>query len=255
MRAGALVPYSYRASIVDLDEEELERYVDLTRRIGRAMGIGGSDLSDGPAKYLLIARARLIANAHGKLGALASALGPLRDTTHNLIYCGDGSRESDTGIEATRQIEDVVRLVGRELGMRTHPYTSETPLDLREELRQRFADGDLQALVAIRCLDEGVDIPATERAFILASSTNPRQFIQRRGRVLRPAPGKTRALIHDFLAVPPVDALDGGLWEVEKRLVTRELERAVSFAELASNSAEALNDLEPLRSRYGLHHI
>ena len=60
--------------------------------------------------------------------------------------------------------------------MAVNSYTAETYLGARDELRQRFASGVLQALVAIRCLDEGVDIPETERAFILASSTNPKQF-------------------------------------------------------------------------------
>lgn len=254
LHAGALVPYDYRTSVVELDGEEIETYVDLTRRIGRALG-GQDNWADGPAKLLLIARARLIANARAKIPELSAVLHPLRQTSHNLVYCGDGSREHDTGVEASRQIDDVVKLVGYDLGMRTQSYTAETPIDQRGRLRSRFSSGDLQVLVAIRCLDEGVDIPATQRAFVLASSTNPRQFIQRRGRVLRPAPGKTSALIHDFIAVPPPDALDKELWDVERRLAARELERAVTFAELARNSADALDDLAALRDRYALHYL
>ena len=75
--------------------------------------------------------------------------------------------------------------------MRVNSYTAETYLEERDELREQFAAVALQALVAIRCLDEGVDIPETRRAFILASSSNPKQFIQRRGRILRVAKGKT----------------------------------------------------------------
>src|ERR1051326_4005600 len=75
--------------------------------------------------------------------------------------------------------------------------TEEFPADRRQEILRLFASGDIQVLVAIRCLDEGVDVPATQTAFILASSTNPRQFVQRRGRLLRRSPGKRHAEIYD----------------------------------------------------------
>jgi superfamily II DNA or RNA helicase len=249
---GALTPYEYGVSVVELEGEEVEGYVQLTARIGRAIGAGGLD---GPgAQALLNMRARIIANAHGKISALASAIRPYRETKHNLVYCGDGSTQDDASPGATRQIETVVQLLGRDLGMRVQPYTDATSVEKRAELRSRFEAGDLQSLVAIRCLDEGVDIPETERAFILASSANPRQYVQRRGRVLRPSPatGKTRAYIHDFLAIPPPDALDGGLWELERRIVRRELRRVVEFAELATNGPIALDRLGDLRERYGL---
>jgi superfamily II DNA or RNA helicase len=255
IEAGVLTPYEYAVSVVELEGEELDSYVELTRRLARAIHAGGLE---GPAaQALLIARARIVANAHGKIAALASAIRPYREMPHNLVYCGDGSSQNDTGVDATRQIEGVVRLLGRELGMRVQPYTSETPLEKRVELRERFVSGDLQALVAIRCLDEGVDIPETERAFVLASSTNPRQYVQRRGRVLRPSPqtGKKRAYVHDFLVVPPPGALDQGLWETERRLVRRELERVLSFAELAANGPVAIDTLGELRERYGLLHL
>jgi DNA phosphorothioation system restriction enzyme len=252
---GALTPYHYAVSIVELEGAELDAYLALTRRIARA--VGADDLEGPSAQALLIARARIIANARQKISALADAISPYLDTSHNLIYCGDGSSQDDTGDTGARQIEAVVRLLGRDLGMRVQPYTAETPTDTRRELRARFVTGDLQALVAIRCLDEGVDIPETERAFILASSTNPRQYVQRRGRVLRPSPqtGKRSAYINDFLAVPPQDSLDSRLWETERRLVRRELERVLAFAELASNGPVAVDTLADLRQRYGLLHL
>ena len=113
--------------------------------------------------------------------------------------------------------------------MSVHSYTAETYLDERDDLRIRFAAGKLQGLVAIRCLDEGVDIPETRRAFILASSTNPKQFIQRRGRVLRRAPGKELAEIHDFLVVPPARIGTDEFYATERRLFRRELERILLF--------------------------
>ena len=86
-------------------------------------------------------------------------------------------------------------------------------------------------MVSIRCLDEGVDIPAVDHALILASSQNPRQFIQRRGRVLRKAPWKHIAAIHDAIVVP-VSLED----EPEQTsLLKSEFVRAIEFSKSALN--------------------
>jgi len=108
----------------------------------------------------------------------------------------------------------------------------------------------LQGLVAIRCLDEGVDIPAIQTAVILASSSNPRQFIQRRGRILRPYPGKQRATLFDTIVMPP--ELDRQTWEVERNLLKKELKRFIEFADLADNAGEARKTLLTLQKQYGL---
>ena len=104
--------------------------------------------------------------------------------------------------------------------------------------------------MAIRCLDEGVDIPAIQTAVILASSSNPRQFIQRRGRILRPHPSKQRATLFDMIVMPPDlgrDSLD-----VERSLMRKELRRFLEFADLAENAGEARLKLLELQTRYGL---
>ncbi|MCH2242538.1 MAG: hypothetical protein MK041_11570, partial [Aquabacterium sp.] len=108
----------------------------------------------------------------------------------------------------------------------------------------------LQGLVAIRCLDEGVDIPPIQTAVILASSSNPRQFIQRRGRVLRPHPGKERATIFDMIVLPP--DLERDTLEAERNLLKKELRRFIEFADLADNSGAARIKLLDLQRRYDL---
>ena len=141
-------------------------------------------------------------------------------------------------------------MLGAELGYRVNTYTAETSLAERENLRRQFETSELQGLVAIRCLDEGVDIPAIQTAVILASSGNPRQFIQRRGRILRPHPGKQRATLFDMIVVPP--ELDRETWEVERNLLRKELRRFVEFADLADNPGDARAKLLALQKRYGL---
>lgn len=249
IRQGALVHYLYYPILVDLTESESRRYAKLTKKIGWAL-MNGDAIDDSEALTpLLMQRARLIGAATNKLKALRSLMMERLETTHTLFYCGDGSCESQTE-ESSRQLAAVVRMLGTELGYRVNTYTAQTPLIEREDMRRQFETGNLQGLVAIRCLDEGVDIPAIETAVILASSGNPRQFIQRRGRVLRPHPGKQRATLFDMIVMPP--ELDRETWEVERNLLRKELKRFVEFADLADNAGAARKKLLGLQKQYGL---
>lgn len=247
---GALVHYLYYPVLVELTEPEVENYLALTTRIGRALAMG-ADLDDNEGlAALLNQRARLVGAAANKLKALEEIMRSRLHTRHTLFYCGDGLVEEDTSEETQRQVAAVARLLGHDLGYRVNTYTAETTLEEREKLRNQFETGDLQGLVAIRCLDEGVDIPAIETAVILASSGNPRQFIQRRGRVLRPHPQKQRATIFDMIVLPP--ALGRESLELERNFLKKELTRFVEFADLADNAGEARRRLLDLQRRYGL---
>jgi DNA phosphorothioation system restriction enzyme len=250
-----LCPYCYYPQLIALTDDEFDRYYELTVKIARILG-NNVDL-EAPAtgiEALLIQRSRLIATAQRKLETLQSLLTPLADTTHNLIYCGDGTVETESEPSVERQIDAVTRLLGRELGMKVAKYTAETPLNRREELRHEFAQGEIQCLVAIRCLDEGVDIPETRRAFILASSSNLRQFIQRRGRLLRTSPGKNLAEIFDLVVEPPAELTrrDSPYYSLTRRLFGKELRRVIEFASLAVNGPEAMGKLLYLRDRLNL---
>ncbi|HLO84214.1 MAG TPA: DNA phosphorothioation system restriction enzyme [Nostocaceae cyanobacterium] len=252
---NALVHYLYYPVLVELTEPESIAYLKLTKRIGRCLLYRGEngeigDLeSSEDIKSLLMHRARLIGAAENKLTALRELMQTRRQTSHTLFYCSDGS--PDLGKRSSlRQLKAVSKILGVELGYKVSTYTAQTSLDEREVLRQQFESGELQGLVAIRCLDEGVDIPAIQTAVILASSGNPRQFIQRRGRVLRPHPGKERATIFDMIVLPP--DLDRDTIEVERNLLRKELRRFVEFADLADNAGEARMQLLDLQKRYGL---
>ena len=251
---GVLCPYSYHPILVQLADDEFDEYLDLTQQIGRLVHSEGSFEESPRLQALLIQRARLLATAEQKIPRLVGLLSSRKTTTHNLIYCGDGSVESELDPGLERQIDAVTRVVGRDIEMSVAKYVADTPLTTRHELRDRFAKGKTQCLVAIRCLDEGVDIPETRRAFILASSTNPRQFIQRRGRILRRAPGKDLAEVYDFIVEPPADTLNpkSPCYGITRRLFRRELNRITEFANLAVNGPEAMNMLLPLRDSLGL---
>ena len=177
---------------------------------------------------------------------------PYKDDHFLLVYCGathiaaPNSDKTDTDESEIKQIEAVTRLLGNSLGMKVSKFTAEEDIEERNSIKQHFKDGDdLQAIVAIKCLDEGVNIPGIKTAFILASTTNPKEYIQRRGRVLRKSPGtgKEYAEIYDFVTLPrPLDEVSGLTEDQMKRdlsLVKNELSRVLEFGRLSMNSMEA----------------
>lgn len=267
LRPPVLTPYTYHPVLVPLDDEEGEEYLRITRQLGRLMADPSAENLSDIALALLLKRARLVACARGKLPALEQVIAPYRETSFNLVYCGDGRVEVESvsaraiaGVPETdvlRQVEAVAKILGHGLGMNVATYTAETSEEDREAILREFAEGRKNALVAIRCLDEGIDIPQVRRAFILASSTNPRQFIQRRGRVLRRAEGKDFAEIFDFVVMPPLDEIAPGTPEyaVLRRLVSREMARVVEFARLAENGPQAQAKLLPMLSKLRLMHL
>jgi DNA phosphorothioation system restriction enzyme len=244
----ALVRYFYYPILVELTEAESLSYAKLTQRIGWALQKNNNLLTNENLTSLLMQRSRLIGAASNKLNVLRELMRDRLHTSHTLFYCGDGYVESKSIYR--RQIEAVTQILGNELGYRVNTYTADTSVIEREKLLNRFEVGELQGLVAIRCLDEGIDIPAIQTAVILASTTNPRQFIQRRGRILRPHPGKERATLFDTIVMPP--DLDRETWEVERNLLRKELKRSIEFADLAENAEEARSKFLVLQERYGL---
>jgi DNA phosphorothioation system restriction enzyme len=246
---GALVRYYYYPILVELTEQEALTYAKLTKRIGWSLAQNNDLANNETLTSLLMKRSRLIGAASNKLTALKNLMQERLDTSHTLFYCGDGNVDHPA-IMYRRQLEAVTHLLGKELGYRVNTYTAETPLTERELLQKQFERGELQGLVAIHCLDEGVDIPAIQNAVILASTGNPRQFIQRRGRILRPHPSKERATLFDMIVMPP--ELDRETWEVERNLLKKELKRFLEFASLADNAQEAKDQLGILTEKYDL---
>jgi hypothetical protein len=192
-------------------------------------------------------------------------IAPYKDEHFLLVYCGatnvlpPNSDRSDVNEGDIKQIEAVTRILGNELGMKVSKFTAEENIDERNAIKQHFKDGDdLQAIVAIKCLDEGVNIPGIRTAFILASTTNPKEYIQRRGRVLRKSPetGKKFAEIFDFVTLPrPLDEVSGLTQEQMRRdlpLVKNELARVLEFGRLSMNSMEASQLIWEICDCYGL---
>ncbi len=260
IREETLCTYDYHPVLVELTGEEAAEYEELSLQIGRLMAKKSSaDPMPPQLQFLLLRRARLLAAAEGKLPALMKVLADLnradRKIEKALVYCGDGKVDDPEEDEALiRQVDAAVRLLGREAGLRVARFSAQESKEDRESILDGLKRKRLDAVVAIRCLDEGIDIPDVRMGFILASSTNPRQFIQRRGRLLRRAPGKDRAEIWDFIVSPPdlKGQVEDSVFNIERKLVARELVRVQEFCQTARNGDDANAVLLDLRRRYNL---
>lgn len=217
---GYLSPYRYVIHPLSLTDAEREEWSRQTAAIGRALAGADGELTES-ARQLPIRRARIIKKAAGKPGIAAAVLQrEYRDGDAWLVYCDDTAQLAQTraAIEMT--------------GLRCMEYHRQVIGDEEESLSEFERSGGI--MLAIRCLDEGVDIPRIDHALVLASSTTRREFIQRRGRILRRADRKYQAEIHDLL----VDA-EGFGDATGATFLRNEIARAREFASSARDSAAA----------------
>lgn len=259
-----LTPYKYYPVLVYLSDIELESYEEISYEMSKCLikGKDGKYKLNKRGEILALKRSRVVAGAIQKLDALREAILPYKNDHNILVYCGatrivDESYDGSDDESDIRQIEAVTKILGNELGMSVARFTSEENIEQRALIKKHFQKGDdLQAIVAIKCLDEGVNIPGIRTAFILASTTNPKEYIQRRGRVLRKAPNKPFAEIYDFVTLPrPLDAVSGLTIEQanrDKTLVKNELARIKEFGRLAMNSMVANNLIWEIEEVYHL---
>lgn len=244
-----LTPYDYYVHAATLDEDEVAEFESLTQRIRIAMAAERDEQSGGDQdllKRLLIQRRRIVETARTKLSLLRKVLEGRdpRSLDGALIYAT---------AKDPQQFEDIGALLDT-LNVRWAPVTQATtarPKLLASRL-DAFADGGYQVLLAKKVLDEGVDIPRIREAFIVASSTVEREWIQRRGRVLRRHRDKPYALVHDFLALPPAQLIVDDKTNVQK-IIRTEFNRAYTFAKYARNATgeqTVFADLTRIRKAY-----
>lgn len=258
-----LTKYKYYPIPVYLTDEELEKYEQKSYEMSKCLikGKDGNYKLNKRGEILAMERARIVAGASQKLETLREYIVPYAQDNNILVYCGatnvidEKADYSSTDEEDVRQIEAVTRILGNEFGMKVAKFTSEENMETRATIKEQFQKGDrLQAIVAIKCLDEGVNIPGIRTAFILASTTNPKEYIQRRGRVLRKAENKPFAEIYDFVTLPrELDSVSGLTTEQAQRdlsLVKNELARIKEFGRLSMNSMEANNLIWDIQEAY-----
>lgn len=247
-----LTKYYYHPIVVQFNDEEIEEYVRLTNLVKKNShpDKNGKVVLTKMGEMYAIQRARLVAGCYSKLGKLKEEMSKHLNEHNMLVYCGTSKLSDDNG-EEIKQIDKVCQILGNELNLSIDRYTSMETAEERMKIKSRFQSGFLQALVAIKCLDEGVNIPSIKTAFILASSTNPREYIQRRGRVLRTAEGKNYAVIYDFVTLPfdinKVQASDQYLIDDFKSLAVNEINRMDEFGKLSLNPTEAIELIQKIK--------
>lgn len=264
IKAEKLTPYYYYPIPITLEDDEYQEYMKITKQIVKFMAnIPDSDDVPKSIEMLLIKRARIIAGAREKITALKQIIQDRYSKENQmLIYCGATTvsysmyKEGVVDDNEKRQIEVVLNMLGNDIGMKVTKFTSEESSKEREIIKEKFSKGNmLQAIVAIRCLDEGINIPGIKTAFILASSTNPKEYIQRRGRVLRRAEGKDFAYIYDFVTLPK--SLDGpkvGEQDgYEISLIKREFQRVEEFAAASENYSDSMKLLDKINKYYNIY--
>ena len=240
---GFLTPYFYHPIPVHLYDDEFAEFVSLSKKLSRMFQNSDEPISEAALK-IAIKRARVLNNTQSKLDWVRENINADEDHSHTLFYVGD------------QIFAEARKLIGFEKKIPAHEFTHRQNLKKRGELLTQFADKRVQVLIAMKCLDEGVDVPPTRRAYFLASSSVSREFIQRRGRVLRKYEGKEFAEIYDLISVPPEEYLSVGKYSKEYNIVRsalrREFLRVREFASLAENKYQALDLLSDMADDFDL---
>jgi superfamily II DNA or RNA helicase len=240
---GFLTRYYYHPIPVYMRDNEFEEFIKLTLKLNRLHPNPKAPMSDA-ALMTAIKRARVLNNSTSKVEWIKQNINDNDELEYTLFYVGD-------------QIFDEVReLLGFEKRIPIHEFTHRQSLSKRNELIYQFEKGIIKAFVAMKCLDEGMDVPPTRTAYFLASSSIEREFIQRRGRVLRNSPGKQSAVIYDLISIPPQEYIRNGKmadnYNVVRSALRRELTRIKEFASLAENKHQALRKFLEVGNRFDL---
>lgn len=253
-----LTRYYYYPKIVSLEQSEQDEYLKISRQLSKFI-----DYDTGKYKeldyvnMLLLKRKNIIHKATNKVTALVSIVNELgKENFKNVfIYVPEGieldyTKNDDSLNNYTtaddKLIDIYINKLYEQFGFKMAKFTGETKN--RELVLSQFKNQKLDALLAMKCLDEGVDIPQTKYAIFCSSTGNPRQYIQRRGRVLRKHKDKEFAFIYDLIIKPVVDhtSTDVKLKSVEKNIFLTELKRLVNFAVLSENKDTCLKNLESI---------
>jgi len=243
-----LSPYRYIPIFVLPTADEMQEYYEATNSIIKMYHRQAKDEKKNDIlENLIFKRANIIKNVKEKFTALEILLKKMGPNIRwTIIYC------------TPQQIDDAMELIDRIGILHKHRFTMEEGtmvesryggLSERDYILKKFAAGEYRVLVAMKCLDEGVDIPPARTAILVASSGNPREYIQRIGRVIRRYPGKEEAVIYDFIVKPDFSNMPKELVEVEKKILRKELKRSMEIAQIAINNTEAFKILHDVSAQ------
>lgn len=241
LERGFLVPYYYYPIYVHATDEEESKFNKYTKTI---LGCFRDGICINPDLLVktLRNRLRVISMAEEKQTKIRTIISSVTETDHFVVYCGDGKLYDDSTGEELRHIQSIKRILS-EFDYKASQFTATENMAERMELVDSFNKGEISALVAIRCLDEGINIPSIKSALILSSNDDYREFVQRRGRILRTYKEKKSAKIYDVIVLPKSDMRQ---WAII------ELRRFHEYARLALNWDDLQDQLDDMLTEYGL---
>ena len=247
-----LVNYKYHPIFVHATEEDERKFAKANTLMLSAIDPINKIIID-EEKFTLGYRGRLraISMAEEKQERINEIFSAIEDKDHTIIYCSDGRLwygEKANELKELRHLEYILKLINNSCLTSIHSgkaskFTASEDIDERMMLIDSFNKGYIEYLVAIRCLDEGINIPSIKSALILSSNDNYREFVQRRGRILRLYPVKDIANIYDVIVLPSI---------ANKSFAQIEFRRYYEYSRLALNSETLLNQLDSYLSRYDL---
>ena len=266
---GFLCRYYYYPHIVRLTDEEMSEYMEISKKLARIYNPKKKDFRKGEdiLKILLLKRKRIIHKAINKIVAfqqiISERYAEKGNLKYTLVYVPEGNRVDDNysdiydtidtigDDEETNHIIDYYTNIVREISPTTTVKKFTSDSKERDEILSEYEKGTLEVLTSMKCLDEGVDVPRSELAIFCASTGNPRQFIQRRGRILRTHKDKKYAYIHDLVVVPEVNSASES-YQMERNLLESELKRVRDFALMSENTDFTFQQLRHILEYYNL---
>ena len=251
---GFLTEYKYFPLLVELTDEEFEEYTIISKKLLKFFDFENGKFKDDPiVEILLLRRKNIVHKAHNKILLFSSIIRELKNTGKDkyvFAYIPEGYTEGADG-DSVRILNEYLRRVNEDFpDVKMNSYTS-SDQDLNEILRG-FEEGKIEVLFAMKMLDEGVDVPRAEVGIFASSTGNPRQFIQRRGRLLRKHKDKTYATIYDMVVIPKKENNNNELFNIERNLVKNELTRVAYFASLSMNFYDSKEALINISRKYNL---
>lgn len=266
---GYLCRYNYFPHIVHLNDAEMAEYMHISLQLAKFFNQEKESFPKGDdiLVRLLLKRKRIVHKAKEKelifRQIIQQRYAEKGNLKYTLVYVPEGAKPDDETSDVFDSSEtvkdddysdnliDTYTKIVQDVSKTTTVKKFISGIDKRKEILDKYASGEIEVLTSMKCLDEGVDVPRSEMAIFCASTGNPRQFIQRRGRILRKHPDKHMAIIHDLVVAPEINSAQAS-YNMERSIIKNELKRVRDFAMLSENADYAYNELNEILSYYNI---
>ncbi|MFP3257210.1 MAG: DEAD/DEAH box helicase family protein [Candidatus Nanopusillus acidilobi] len=246
---GYLSEYQYYPYFCPLSEEEIDLYEKLTKKFLINLEneiinyILNNDEIPKSVENILFMRAKIVKKARCKIPLLQNILENLKKNgklKFLIVYFED--------YEQIGQAKNILN----NLMVKYQIISVRSNSNERRQAIKLLSEGKIDCILAMKVLDEGLDIPFAEREIIISSSSNPRQYIQRAGRILRKSENKKIAEIYDIIIYADLEKISFELNQIEKNVISNEIKRAMYFCNSARNKYECIKLILNLGEKFNI---